>query len=73
MMQSICILVRQFRAKIAAHLDRCVNLETETIRVSDELLDLAVVSGAAGEVLCNSWVLQEAMTWASQSVLGFAQ
>ena len=54
-------------------IDRCVNLDTETARLSDELLDLAVVSGATGEVLFNSCVLQETMMRASQSVLGFAR
>jgi hypothetical protein len=73
MMQSIGDLVRQFSAKIAAHIDRRVNLDAETTRLYDELLDLAVVSGATGEVLFNSCVVQEAMTWASQSMLGFAQ
>ena len=46
-----------------------MNLETETTRLYDELLDLAVVSGATGEVLFNSFVLQEAMTQASKSLL----
>ena len=62
MMQSIGDLVRQSSAKIAAQIDRCVTLETETTSLSDELLDLAVMSGATGEVLFNSCVLQEAMT-----------
>jgi hypothetical protein len=39
-----------------------VSHETETIRVYDELLDLAGVSGATGEVLCNSWVLLSAVS-----------
>ncbi len=68
MMQSICSLLRQSMTKIAAQIDRCVNHDVEMIWLYDELLDLAVVSGATGEVLFNSCVLQEAMVRVSKSV-----